>query len=92
VICCSPSGNLIRAFPSFGTGELRLVIGADHPDTLATRANIAGWTGEYGDAREALRLSQALLSDQTRVLGADHPDTLATRSRIQDLQETQRSD
>ena len=29
------------------------VLGRDHPDTLATRNNIALWTGETGEAREA---------------------------------------
>ena len=29
------------------------VLGRDHPDTLTTRHNIAGWTGEVGDARGA---------------------------------------
>jgi hypothetical protein len=43
-----------------------------------TRSNIAFWTGQCGDAREALRLFQALLPDQVRVLGADHPNTLTT--------------
>jgi hypothetical protein len=56
--------------------------GADHQDTLTTRNNIAAWTGEGGDAREALRLFQALLPDRVRVLGADHPDTLLTRNNI----------
>ena len=28
------------------------VLGADHPDTLTTRNNIAAWTGESGEARE----------------------------------------
>ena len=56
--------------------------GADHPDTLTTRANVAAWTGECGDAREALRVFQALLPDRERLLGADHPDTLRTRNNI----------
>jgi NACHT domain/Tetratricopeptide repeat len=55
---------------------------ADHPSTLTTRANIAWWTGQCGDAGEALRLFQALLPDRVRVLGADHPDTLTTRNSI----------
>jgi hypothetical protein len=55
---------------------------SDHLDTLTTRHNIAVWTGETGDAREALRLLQELLPDLERVLGADHPDTLAGRHNI----------
>ena len=37
--------------------------------TLRTRNNIAYWTGETGDAQEALRLFRALLPDRERVLG-----------------------
>ena len=55
------------------------MLGADHPDTLTTRGNIAVWTGQSGDAAGALRLFQELLPDQERVLGADHPDTLRPR-------------
>jgi hypothetical protein len=35
-----------------------------------------------GDAAQALRLAEELLSDQVRVLGADHPETLVTRNSI----------
>ena len=58
------------------------VAGLDHRDTLKTRNNIGIWTGECGDAREALRLSEALLPGRTRVLGPDHPDTPTTRNNI----------
>jgi len=43
------------------------VLGPDHPDTLTTRGLIASWTGEMGEAREALRLFQELLPDLQRV-------------------------
>jgi len=58
------------------------VLGPDDPDTLATRQNIALWTGKSGQWAKALRLFRALLADQERVLGPDHPDTLATRGNI----------
>ena len=58
------------------------VLGADHPDTLITRGNIASWTGQCGDPAEALRLYRTLLPDQERVLGPDHPNTLTTRNNI----------
>ena len=45
-------------------------------------ATTSRWTGQTGDARQALRLFQALLPDQERVLGRDHPDTLRTRHDI----------
>ena len=57
----------------------------DHSDILVTRNNIAGWTGDSGDAARALRLFQLLLPDQERVLGPDHPDTLTTRHNIASL-------
>jgi hypothetical protein len=53
-----------------------------HPETLSTRNNIAHWTGELGDAREASRLFRELLPDLERVLGPNHPDTLIVRQNI----------
>ena len=58
------------------------VLGPGHPDTLATRGNIASWTGRCGDPAGALRLFGELLPDLIRVLGPGHPDTLATRDDI----------
>ena len=58
------------------------VAGPEHPDTLATRQNIAALTGEKGEAGEALRLFRELLRDQERVLGPNHPDTLSIRHDI----------
>ena len=58
------------------------VLGPGHPDTLATRGDIAHWTGECGDAAGALRLYRELLPDRERVLGPGHPDTLTTRGNI----------
>ena len=62
--------------------DREVVLGPDHPDTLATRHDIAAWTGQAGDAGAALELLIALLPDRQRVLGPDHPDTLATRNSI----------
>jgi hypothetical protein len=58
------------------------VLGAEHPDTLATRANLARWTGQAGDAAAARDQYATLLPVQERVLGAEHPDTLATRANL----------
>ncbi|MFF5931563.1 tetratricopeptide repeat protein [Streptomyces hydrogenans] len=58
------------------------LLGADHPDTLATRHNIARWRGEAGDPLGAARATTELLADQVRVLGPDHPDTLSARHDI----------
>ncbi|MFI9248287.1 FxSxx-COOH system tetratricopeptide repeat protein [Streptomyces sp. NPDC053086] len=56
--------------------------GLDHPDTFATRYNMAYSRGEAGDAAGAAAVVTGLLADQVRVLGPDHPDTLATRHNL----------
>jgi hypothetical protein len=70
---------------SHGQYELTLrtsIQSPDHPGTLATRSNIASWTGHCGDMAGALRLSRELLPDRERVLGPGHPGTLTTRNNI----------
>ncbi|MFB9398672.1 tetratricopeptide repeat protein [Streptomyces echinatus] len=57
-------------------------LGADHPDTLAARNNLASWRGEAGDAAGAAEAFAELVSDRRRVQGADHPDTLAARHNL----------
>jgi hypothetical protein len=58
------------------------VLGAEHPDTLNTRANLARWTGHAGDAAAARDQYAALLTVQEGVLGIEHPDTLNTRANL----------
>ena len=58
------------------------VLGADHPDTLATRASLARWLGESGQVDAAIVEYRQLLEDRLRVLGANHPDTLTTRASL----------
>ena len=58
------------------------VLGAEHPDTLSTRANLAYWTGRAGDAAGARDQFAALLPIRERVLGPEHPDTLTTRANL----------
>ena len=55
------------------------VLGPEHPDTLITRANLARWTGEAGDAAGARDQYAALLPVYERVRGPEHPHTLAAR-------------
>jgi Tetratricopeptide repeat len=61
--------------------RLRL-LGADHPDTLATRQQIAWEMAQQGKDAAAEAEFRAVLADRLRVLGADHPDTLAIRYQI----------
>jgi hypothetical protein len=58
------------------------VLGPEHPDTLSARANLAGWSGEAGDAAGARDHLAALLPIRERVLGPEHPRTLAARTDL----------
>jgi hypothetical protein len=71
----------LRLFRELLPDKERL-LGPDHPDTLATRNNIASLTGQAGDLAGALRLLRELLPDLERLLGPDHPGTLTTRNNI----------
>jgi tetratricopeptide (TPR) repeat protein len=57
-------------------------LGNDHPDTLATRNNLAAAYQDAGRTAEAIALYQQNLTDQERVLGSDHPYTLRTRNNL----------
>ena len=71
------AGYLQRAL----AGRLR-VLGADHPQTLASRNNLAAAYEAAGDLGRAIPLYEQTLADQLRVLGADHPDTLTSRNNL----------
>jgi hypothetical protein len=58
------------------------VVGPEHPDTLATRHDLAWSTGEAGDAAAARDQFAALLPIGEPVLGPEHPATLATRRSL----------
>ena len=58
------------------------VLGADHPDTLSSRNNLAGAYQEAGRVEEAIPLYERTLADAERVLGADHPQTLTSRNNL----------
>ncbi len=58
------------------------LLGAEHPDTLSARANLALSYGQAGRTAEAIALQQAVLADRQRLLGAEHPDTLSARANL----------
>jgi hypothetical protein len=60
----------------------RAVLGGDHPDTLASRNNLAGAYWSAGRLEEAVGLCEQTLADRVRVLGGDHPDTLSFRNDL----------
>ena len=57
-------------------------MGANHPDTLQTRHNLAYQLGELDRHEEAVSTFAAVLEDRIYVLGADHPNTLRTRHNL----------
>jgi hypothetical protein len=56
--------------------------GAEHPDTLAARTQLARWTGRAGDAARARDQYTELLPIMERVLGAENPDNLTVRDYL----------
>ena len=58
------------------------ILGNDHPDTLASRNNLAGAYRAAGRLTEAIPLYEQVLTDRIRILGNDHPDTLASRNNL----------
>jgi plasmid stability protein len=67
------------------TAKLR-VLGPDHPDTLATRHQIAREMAALGDHTGAEAECRDVLTAKLRVLGPDHPDTLVTSRWIDYLE------
>ncbi|WP_307874237.1 FxSxx-COOH system tetratricopeptide repeat protein [Frankia sp. AgW1.1] len=57
-------------------------LGAEHPDTLASRNNLAGAYRAAGRVEQAIGLFEQTLTDCERVLGAEHPDTLTSRNNL----------
>jgi hypothetical protein len=51
------------------------VLGAEHPSTLTSMANLAYTWKEQGRDAEAIHLIAQCLAVQMRILGADHPNT-----------------
>ena len=58
------------------------MLGPDHPDTLASRTNLALAYADAGRAAEDIPLFEQALASRDRVLGPDHPATLASRTNL----------
>ena len=63
-------------------GMLIDALGPDHPDTLATRGNLAIAYRKSGNLEKAIDIFEDVLANRTRLLGPDHPDTLTTRNNL----------
>ena len=58
------------------------VLGPEHPDTLASMANVALTYGDQGRWKEAEQLQVQVLETQKQVLGPEHPDTLTSMANL----------
>ncbi|MFD4444695.1 tetratricopeptide repeat protein, partial [Nocardia sp. NPDC058519] len=58
------------------------ILGPDHPDTLASRNDLARAFESAGQRGEAIDLFERTLADFERVLGSDHPKTGAVRRNL----------
>jgi tetratricopeptide (TPR) repeat protein len=64
------------------TSDCARGLGADHPDTLASRDHLAGAYLFTQRAGEAVAMYQQVAAGRELVLGADHRDTLASRDHL----------
>ncbi len=71
---------ILIAEPLLADGER--VLGADHPDTVTMRNDLAAAYGTAGRTTEAISLLEQVLADRERVLGGDHPETLTIRNNL----------
>ena len=60
------------------------VLGAEHPDTLGARHNVASLTGRAGDASSSRDQFAGFLPARERLSGPEHPDTLLVRHHLAD--------
>jgi serine/threonine protein kinase/lipopolysaccharide biosynthesis regulator YciM len=64
-------------------------LGADHPDTLTSKAVLANLYHHQGKYDRAGLLYQEVIGAQAARLGADHPDTLASKNDLAALYKAQ---
>jgi tetratricopeptide (TPR) repeat protein len=74
--------TVARALEEQALEVLRLVRGADHPDTLTSMNNLAGTLGAQGDRAGARALQEQVLEASRRVLIDEHPDTLISMNNL----------
>jgi hypothetical protein len=58
------------------------VLGAEHPDTLSSMANLASTYRNQDRWKEAEELFVQVMETRKRVLGAQHPDTLSSMTNL----------
>ncbi|MFB7195559.1 tetratricopeptide repeat protein, partial [Streptomyces sp. NPDC056240] len=83
------AGDLKRAIPLYEATltQCEQVLGEAHPNTLASRNNLAGACRAAGDLKRAIPLYEATLTQCEQVLGEAHPNTLLSRSNLASARE-----
>ena len=72
-----------RAFRKLLAMERR-VLGADHPQTVTTAANLALCLTSMGRHAEAMPMETEVLAQRTQIQGAEHPETLTSKTNQAD--------
>ncbi|WP_354641079.1 FxSxx-COOH system tetratricopeptide repeat protein [Kitasatospora camelliae] len=77
-------GHEARAIPlqRAAVAQCEQVLGDTHPDTLASRNNLAYTYRAAGDLARAIPLFETTLTQYEQVLGDTHPDTLTGRGNL----------
>ena len=90
---CSTLAETLHDATSLGMSQLALgltdsvtraceTLGSHHPDTLASRNNLAGTYRASGRLDKAIPLYEQTLEDSIRGLGTDNPSTLTSRLNL----------
>jgi hypothetical protein len=65
------------------------LLGAEHPDTLTSMANLASTYSNQGWWKEAEGLFVQVMESRKRLLGTEHPDTLTSMANIASIYRNQ---
>jgi tetratricopeptide (TPR) repeat protein len=83
-MCLFIDGRFTEAEVPFAevSETMKRVLGAEHPDTLTSMANLASMYQYQARWKEAEELDVQVLETRRRVLGAEHPDTLTSMNNL----------
>ena len=62
--------------------QAALLLGEEHPSTLAARANLGSSYWQAGRTTDAITILEQVVGDRVRLLGEEHPDTLIGRANL----------
>jgi hypothetical protein len=60
----------------------KIVLGAEHPDTLTSMNNLASTYGNQGGWKEVEELFLQVMETRKTVLGVEYPDTLTSMNNL----------